>query len=297
MRCLIPLSTRLKDNRGVEKYVKELKRVKTEVEILEKAGSLSVLLYLIRNRVDVILYQDPLTLLKTFPLAKLWSKKIVIVLHNVYHVRGGIKFRILGFLLQRVDHVICVSEFVKEELESLKNKVRVSVVGEWLDLKEYRPLNIERERNSVLFVGYLAEEKGILEFLRASARLKGFKFYVIGDGPLKDKVRCSDVVYLGKMEDNELIYWYNRVELVVVPTVYKHEGFNRVAMEAMACGANVLVSENVPCPAPNDSYILARAIEVNLKEGAREGIREFAEQKFSERLADQIEDILEETCQ
>lgn len=293
-RYLIPVSTELRKNRGVEKSVKQWKRVKPEIEVLEKAGFLNLSLYLIRNRVDVIIYQDPLTLFKTFFLAKLLRKKTVLVLHNVYHIKGGIKFRILKFLFERVDHIICVSEFVKEELAELNRKSGISVVSEWLDLDKYRPLGLEKEKNSVLFVGYLGEEKGILEYLRASAHLGDFHFYVIGDGPLRDKVRDYDVTYLGWLDEEELIYWYNRVELVVVPSAYRHEGFNRVAMEATACGANVLVSENVPCPVPKGKYILAKAIECSIKEDVSAEMRRFAEQEFSDRHVKEVERILEE---
>ena len=108
-RYLIVSSTALGKNRGVEKHIKELKRLKPEIEILERAGFLNLSLYLIRNRVDVIIYQDPKTLFKTFFLAKLLRKKTVLMLHNVYHIKGGIKFAILKFLFERVNHIICVS--------------------------------------------------------------------------------------------------------------------------------------------------------------------------------------------
>jgi len=293
-RYLIPLSTELRKNRGVEKSVKQWKRVKPEIEVLEKAGFLNLSLYLIKNRVDVIIYQDAKTLFKTFFLAKLLRKKTVLVLRNVYHIKGGIKFRILRFLFERVDHIICISEFIREELTGLSRKSGISVVSNFLDLDKYRPLGLEREKNSVLFVGYLGEEKGIVEYLRASAHLRDFHFYVMGDGPLRDKVRDYDVTDLGWLDEEELIYWYNRVELVVVPTSGGHEGFNRVAMEAMACGANVLVSENVPCPVPEGKYILAKAIECSIKEDAGAEMRRFAEQNFSDRHMQEVERILEE---
>jgi glycosyltransferase involved in cell wall biosynthesis len=83
----------------------------------------------------------------------------------------------------------------------------------------------------VLFVGRLSEEKGVLEFLEATA---GLPRVIVGDGP----VRVPESV--GWVAPAELARFYERAAVVCVPS--RREGYGMVAREAMAHGGAVVAT-------------------------------------------------------
>ncbi len=85
----------------------------------------------------------------------------------------------------------------------------------------------------VLFAGRLSEEKGVEEFLEATAALARV---IVGDGPLRPKV--PDAV--GFVPPAELGRYYERAAVVCVPS--RREGYGVVAREAMAWGRPVVAT-------------------------------------------------------
>jgi len=140
---------------------------------------------------------------------------------------------------------------VVSELGVSPSKVRVIASG--IDPEVFRPTEAARLDDSALFVGRLDERKGF-RFLLESwpdvlRQRKSARLYVIGAGPLR---RWADefiarqrvdgsVVFLGRQTEEQLVTWYNRVSVVVVPSVF--EGFGLVALEALACGTPVVATD------------------------------------------------------
>ena len=85
----------------------------------------------------------------------------------------------------------------------------------------------------VLFVGRLSEEKGILDFVAATA---GVPRVIVGDGPLRDRVPEA----LGFAPPRELGAYYERAAVVCVPS--RREGYSFAAREAMAYGRPLVAS-------------------------------------------------------
>lgn len=121
-----------------------------------------------------------------------------------------------------------------------------------VDTQLFRPLDGERIPDSLLFVGRLDARKGAELAVRAMpellSRVPGARLHIIGHGPLEPHLRAiaqaggfeDRVVFLGRVSNDELVRWYNRASLVVVPSAF--EGFGLAVLEAQACGTPVLAT-------------------------------------------------------
>ncbi len=78
---------------------------------------------------------------------------------------------------------------------------------------------------------------------------------------LADRLRVAERVrFLGRVSDAELVDWYRRATLVVVPTA-RLEGFGLSTAEALACGTPVIGTPAGATPellAPLDPGLIAR---------------------------------------
>lgn len=154
---------------------------------------------------------------------------------------------------ENANKIIAVSTTTKKGLvDDYKiNPEKVVVIHNGVDTKIFRPLNdVKKIPNSILFVGRLDKRKGVEYLIRAVKNVKDeipdVKLYIIGDGDLKANLQKlareegvdNAVIFLGRVPSDELIKWYNSVEVFVLPS--KFEGFGIVCIEAMACGTPVI---------------------------------------------------------
>lgn len=106
---------------------------------------------------------------------------------------------------------------------------------------------------TLLFVGRLEERKGLEILIRAFPILKTtrprLRLLVVGDGPERDRCQNllpgklrSDVVFLGRVDDDDLARFYRSCDLFVAPAI-GGESFGIVLLEAMAAGATVVASD------------------------------------------------------
>ena len=169
--------------------------------------------------------------------------------------RALIKLEARGYGL--ADRIVAISSTTAQSLIEDYGVVRekVSIIPIGVDTGLFRPLGLKRIPGSVLYAGRLCERKGIPLLIEAIGVLAGdvpdLKLYVVGEGGLRGGLEelASDlgiaerVVFLGKVSDEELVRWYNKVEVFALPSLF--EGFGIVCAEAMACGTPV-VATHVP---------------------------------------------------
>ncbi|MBW3659512.1 MAG: glycosyltransferase family 4 protein [Actinobacteria bacterium] len=106
---------------------------------------------------------------------------------------------------------------------------------------------------TLLFVGRLERRKGLEQLLRALLLLKpdrpDVRVLVVGEGPERDRCQAmiparlrSDVVFLGRVDADDLPRFYRSADLFVSPAL-GGESFGIVLLEAMAAGTPVVASD------------------------------------------------------
>jgi glycosyltransferase involved in cell wall biosynthesis len=140
--------------------------------------------------------------------------------------------------------------------------VNVSRFTYWIDLDKFKPISqtvAKKKLNwnskfSVLFVGRLVKEKGILVLDEAALELKksDISVYVAGNGPEFENIK--NCILLGPVSQDKLPTYYNAADLLIVPSIHE-EGFGRVILESLACGTPVIGSNRGAIPEAMDESV------------------------------------------
>jgi glycosyltransferase involved in cell wall biosynthesis len=111
----------------------------------------------------------------------------------------------------------------------------------------------ERVRSGeyAVFVGRLAEDKGVRVLLEAWKRLPPhYPLQIVGDGPERAvleaqalELRLSGIVFRGRLSNAETIDAVKGARFIIVPSIW-YEGFPMCVVESFACGTPVLCSRH-----------------------------------------------------
>jgi len=140
----------------------------------------------------------------------------------------------------------------------------------YIDLEVFNKKNVEKKYDLV-FAARLEKNKGITNLIKAVELVKRQKpavtLLVIGGGPLKQRLQeyiyknglSENIIFSGWLETaQDVSLAYNRAGIFVSPSL--NEGGPRVALEAMACGTSVVVSNVASLPIPK-SCMKARIVQ------------------------------------
>jgi glycosyltransferase involved in cell wall biosynthesis len=126
--------------------------------------------------------------------------------------------------------VVAASPFLAEAARGLGAR-DVTVIPNGVELPP--ETDTPAEPPHVLYAGRLSEEKGILDFVRAT---EGLPRVIVGDGPLRERAPGAT----GFVPPQELGGYYGSSAVVCVPS--HREGYGMVAREAMAHGRPVVAT-------------------------------------------------------
>jgi len=136
-----------------------------------------------------------------------------------------------------------------------------AVIPNAVDLQKFRPENdgravrarhhIQEGESVVLFVGRMVPHKGIETLVEAAKSVRYAKFLLVGSGPelesmrlLATRLRVEDrVIFTGRVSPEDLPAYFAACDVFVLPSVSRLEAFGIVALEAMASGKPVVVSD------------------------------------------------------
>ncbi|MEZ4753476.1 MAG: glycosyltransferase family 4 protein [Bdellovibrionota bacterium] len=117
---------------------------------------------------------------------------------------------------------------------------KIHVLPNFIDIDLFRPLKIDSEPRTLVFVGRLTEVKNIPLLIDACSRVGISKLTLIGEGELKTdlilyaKEQDVKVEILGRKKQEELPELLQKSSIFVLPS--RAEGHPKVLLEAMACG-------------------------------------------------------------
>ena len=161
--------------------------------------------------------------------------------------------RLARWLFARADLVVANSRFLGNEAEHRLGPFRRPVVVASPGIRPVDPDVGARELDRILFVGRLAEGKGVELLAPAMADLRDrgieARLTVVGDGPLRPALEAAiataglgdRVELVGAIEPARVAALIPRVAVVTVPST-RPEGLGLVALEGMAGGAIVVAT-------------------------------------------------------
>ena len=230
------------------------------------------------------------------------ANKKVIWIHNDYKIKykNEFKFRVLFNLskskYKNFDEIVAVSEGVKESFKELTGLTSKKVIPNYINTDEILKkseeevnFHVDDDNINFCFLGRLVYQKGLDLLFPIIKEYKEnneeFQLYIIGDGPLKDKLInqveeldfFDNITFLGAKK-NPFPY-LKKCDYLILNSRYEGQGM--VALEAKSLGLKVIMPERL------NKYLNIDYIDINdLK-----GVKKF--KKKTDKLEDYNSNITE----
>lgn len=199
------------------------------------------------------------------------SQKKLIIQYHMDVRQKNIIYRILSWpeeiikksLFKKADLIITASlDYIKHsKIKNIyyKHQTKFKEIPFSVDTDKFKPDNNQLIKdNIILFVGGLDKAhyfKGIDVLINAVSLIKNNDYIlkIAGTGQLATDYKKlaqelkidNRTIFLGKLNENELIKNYQTAKVLVLPSINNNEAFGIVLIEAMACGTPVIAS-NLP---------------------------------------------------
>lgn len=196
-----------------------------------------------------------------------WFRKPYIVTGHggdVTSLNKGIIKKLKIRCLKRASHVTVVSEHLKSKVQELIPELKPSVISMGVNTKQFGKQHYvpnyfrQGDKKVVLFVGRLAEKKGVTYLITAMKKVDAL-LIIVGDGPLRkelveqakkinDYENIEKIKFLGAKTHEELKEIYASADVLVVPSITAkdgdQEGLPTTILEAMASGLPTVASSS-----------------------------------------------------
>ena len=227
----------------------------------------------IENKIDVFHAHDWLVATAGIGLKHVFRKPLLVTIHSTeMGRRDGVHTQTEkmiheteAWLTYEAWKVICCSDYMvshakwvfglpEDKMVMIPNGVKTQIYkdinkGEG---KKFRTMFALPEEKIVLYVGRLVFEKGIHILVNAAPKILekvNAKFIIVGSGYMKEQlldiVKSMNlehkVLFAGFLEDDILLKLQKYADVSIVPSLF--EPFGIVALEAMAAGSPIVVSD------------------------------------------------------
>ena len=182
---------------------------------------------------------------------------------DVTSLNTGILKKLKIRALKKAKGITVVSDALKNEIQKLVPEINVVVRSMGCNLEgfgaRYKKKDFfgQGEKKVVLFVGRLAEKKGVTYLIEAMKKVDA-KLVIVGKGDLEEKLKeqarpqGSKIMFWGSKTHQELKEIYASADIFVAPSITARdgdkEGFGLVFLEAMASGLPVVGSNSGGIP-------------------------------------------------
>lgn len=178
--------------------------------------------------------------------------KVIVTYHaNPIRTRWKYLYKIISpftnYLFKISSTVIFTSEYLLEEtfFKILENKKIVIPIGIYLQDETYLHRDYE---DIILFVGKFREYKGLPYLIQAMKDVRKGKCVLIGSGEEEERIRNlikislleEKIEILGELSDKEVLSYYQKAKVFVLPSINESEAFGIVQLEALRYGVPVI---------------------------------------------------------
>lgn len=162
--------------------------------------------------------------------------------------------------LENAKYITAVSGALAEYIQKFYPNDKTSVIPMGCDTtafdKRNKRVNFfgQGDKKAILFVGRLAEKKGVTYLIEAMKEVDDAVLYIVGKGNLEEQLKeqaielGDKVVFVGPKTHQELPEIYASADVFVAPSITARdgdkEGFGLVIIEAMASGIPVVASRS-----------------------------------------------------
>ncbi len=163
-----------------------------------------------------------------------------------------LKLKLAAFLenlaYKSADKIIFSNEADKEFAKKrfCLNADKLAVIPNFVNTELFKPTSAAKEKNRIIFIGKLEEQKNVWELIEAVSVLP-VRLIIIGNGSLREILekfakdlpageagKNALVEFWGNIPNSRLPEELNKSELFILPSLY--EGHPKVLLEAMSCG-------------------------------------------------------------
>lgn len=169
--------------------------------------------------------------------------------------QSSLNKRLVEWTLAKANVICSTSHIMAHETNKYTTKnVYVTPFGVDLSIFKQDPQLKEDDVVTIGTVKALSDKYGIADLIKAFAKVHGevsnTKLLIVGDGPqrkeyeqLAEELHISDVTtFTGRVPNHEVPNFINKMNIFAVPSTEDSESFGVAAVEAMACGVPVVVS-------------------------------------------------------
>ncbi|MFX0124903.1 MAG: glycosyltransferase [Candidatus Hodarchaeota archaeon] len=227
--------------------------------------------------------------------------------------------------LRECNVIVAKSNYLKKRIINLgisENKVLVinnGVSKERFHFNDHSTAELNGKKKTILYVGNLIVEKGLVQLLEAIEILMrkkdDFSMVMIGEGPFKKgllklikRLELEEWVRLeGQKNHEEIPQWINKSHVLCLPSYRGGEGLPNVVLESISCGRPVVATNiggipeiinnselGILVPA-KDVEKLAQALEEALdREWDREKIAKSGARFYWENILPQFDELYNE---
>jgi glycosyltransferase involved in cell wall biosynthesis len=203
-------------------------------------------------------------------------------------------YKYLVWVYKKVDITICPSKFSEKLLKNVLPSLKTEVVSNGVDNLKFKRINpnslidkfkIKGQCKKIVFVGRLHPEKNVETLVKSlKQEYPNVQAVIAGFGYMQDSLESTanklnlkeDIIFCGKVSDNDLIKVYSLCDIFVSPSLAELEGM--AILEAMSCKNPIVIADSKESAAvqfvkengflfePENPRDLARKILILLKD-------------------------------